>query len=308
VEISIIIPSKDRKAILLQTLEKVIKAIEKVEAEVIVINDSKTENIDINPAWQHKIKVYNNPKSGVASARNLGASKANANLILFMDDDMWVSEENILTTIALHKKYDKSCCINLNWIYPPELNKKMKKKQFGRYLHYYGFDSLKGWCRNLVWNDKDIFPINHITSQYLSFDKADFDRVGGYNENFPHAGFEDYDLGKRLLKSAIQPYIYPLSMLFHNEADRMEVKLWLARKRRGGETRKVAVKMGYKELDIQNGIIKTLLYKILVKCQPILLKILDVIPNIAAFDPLYFKIMNISLGTAFFDGYHNKKV
>jgi len=305
-DISIIIPSKDRKSILSESLNKAYRAIATMEAEILVINDSKTEDILLKPEWIDKVKIYNNPKSGVASARNLGAEKAKADLLLFMDDDMWIAEENIRATLNLHKIYPQNCCINLNWVYPPELQKQNKKTQFGRYLTHFGFDSLRGWCKGLNWNDQELFPIGGITSQYLAINKTDFYRAGGYNEKFPHAGFEDHDFSKRLLSHKIQPYIYPLSMIYHNEADRMDVRSWLARKQRGGETRRVAVEMGYTDLKYNYGLLKSLIYKSLVSMEGVMFRLLSAIPNLTVFDFLYFRLLNLMLGTILFAGYYQK--
>jgi len=304
--LSIIIPSKDRGLILNESLEKAYWAINKFDAEIIVINDSKTAVIQILPQWEVKIKVYNNPKSGVASARNLGAEKAKAGLLFFMDDDMWLSAENVKAIINLHQRFSGKCCINLNWIYPPALSKQMKGTPFGRYLNYFGFDSLEGWRRGSTWNSKEIFPVEGITSQNLSIKKTDFFRADGYNESFPHAGFEDHDFSHRLNAAGIQPYIYPLSMMYHNEADRMDVKSWLARKKRGGETRRVAVEMGHTDLKIHYGWLKWSVYTILLALQPVLYSLLSIIPNIKLLDPIYFKLLNTMLGTAIFEGYHRK--
>lgn len=304
-DLSIIIPSKDRESILYSTLALAYKAIEKLDAEIIVVNDSKSNNIEIGSGFDNRVRVFDNPKSGVASARNYGASMAKGALYLFLDDDIWISEDNLRATLTLHKDMS-DCCINLNWIYPPGLDKEIKQTQFGRYLHHFGFADLKGWCRGIYWDDNNLFPINRITSQYLSMKKEDFGKVGGYNDEFPHAGFEDHDFCVRLLKHHIQPYIYPLSTVYHNEADRMDIKAWLARKKRGGETRKVAAQMGYQEVALYYGVAKSSIYKLLMLGKPALINILLSIPNVPALDPFYFRILNLLLGAASYEGYTNK--
>jgi len=306
-DISIIIPSKDRNHILFETLQKAYVAISGIDGEIILVNDSKTQSIPLKPEWTDIVKVIDNPKSGVASARNLGAKHALSELLIFMDDDMWITKENILTTNWLLKTYNQNCCINLNWVYPPELQNKIKKTQLGRYLAYYGFDSLKGWCRGITWYDDNIFPVAGITSQYLAISKSDFSRSGGYNENFPHAGAEDHDFSIRLKKSNIQPYIYPMSLMYHNEADRMDLKSWLARKRRGGETRRVAVQLGYKELEYNYGFLKSMIYNFLIPIQSNIYSFLSLIPNYRLFDPIFFKTVNLMLGTALYEGYYRGK-
>lgn len=306
-ELSLIIPSKDRASILAVTLSKVYQAVRNVNAEVLIINDSKTEEVVVPVEYQDKVWAINNPASGVASARNLGAKHAAAPLLVFMDDDMWVNAGNIQATLALHHQYGaESRCFNLNWVYPPELQLYVQRTQFGRYLHHYGFDSLKGWCRGLPWDDNQLFATPGITSQYLVIRKSDFQQVGGYNENFPHAGFEDHDFSQRLEAHHIQPYILPTSTMFHNEADRMNLPAWLARKRRGGETRRVAVTLGHEELAYKYGVLKGSIYRLVAFQHSMVMGVLTLIPNHRAFDRLYFAIVNLLLGAALYTGYNTE--
>jgi glycosyltransferase involved in cell wall biosynthesis len=305
-DLSIIIPTKDRSHILQQTLLNAYQAIRAVEAEIIVVNDSKTTKINLPDIYKDKITVIENSKNGVASARNLGANHAKGDLLLFLDDDMLISQENIQHTLQLHQTY-KHCCINLNWVYPSVLLDKISRSQFGRYLLQHGFTSLKGWNRGEYWDDKQIFPTKGITSQYLSIDKSVFFNNRGYNENFPHAGFEDFEFAQRLKENGVTFYIFPLSTVFHNEEDRVYIEPWLQRKRRGGETRRVAVQMGLTQLKIKYSKWKYLVLKILVNIQSALFVALKIIPNKKYLDFIYFKLINILLATAIFNGYCSKK-
>ena len=282
-----------------------LKATQQFEVEFIIVNDGENE-INLPTEISSKINIYKNPKSGVASARNFGASKAQSKNFIFMDDDMWMQSDNIQALESIIAKHSNAC-INLNWIYPPHLSEQISQTQFGRYLEYYGFTSLKGWCKGLPWNDENIFEINGITSQFLYIPKTVFESVNGYNENFPHAGFEDHDFAERMKKNGIKFYIIPTSLLYHNEADRVEPKSWLALKMRGGETRKFAVNFGYKHLALQYNFIKTMIYKLCINFKPFLFFSLKLIPNFRVFDKLYFSIINLLLGAHSFEGYTKNK-
>jgi len=305
-DFSIIIPTKNRDTILAQTLTFAIDATQNFLVEILVINDGES-NIQLPENIKQKVSIYKNPKSGVASARNFGASKALSDHLIFMDDDMWMQPDNLLALRPVIATLS-NCCINLNWIYPIHLSEQISKTQFGRYLEHYGFTSLKGWCRGLPWNDDELFEVNGITSQFLYMHKSVWQSVNGYNENFPHAGFEDHDFAERLKKNGTKFYIYPKSYLYHNEADRVEPKSWLARKMRGGETRKYAVDFGYKHLALEYNAVKTIIYKFCVYFKPILFFCLKVIPNFKALDKVYFSLINLLLGAHSFEGYTKKQL
>ncbi|HRH58554.1 MAG TPA: glycosyltransferase family 2 protein, partial [Chitinophagales bacterium] len=114
-EASIIIPTKNRETILLNSLRYAIKAIATINVEIIVINDGDNE-IVLSEEWKPKIRIIKNPKSGVASARNLGAANAISDILIFMDDDMLINE-NAVKKVIEYIYQNTSSTININWIY-----------------------------------------------------------------------------------------------------------------------------------------------------------------------------------------------
>lgn len=303
-ELTIIIPTKDRPLVFNEAIKSASEAIRNINAEIIVVNDSKTQQPEI-PSEYSKIKLVNNSGSGVASARNLGAELANSPLLLFMDDDMLVFEHNVLDILNTYKKFPEAC-INPNWLYPPSLVSQIEQTQFGRYLIAFGFTTSKGWYNHPSWNDNDIFESMGITSQFLLISKTHFKKAGGYDERFPHSGFEDFDFGKRLLQNGVKCYVNPKNVVYHNEADRIDIVPWLERKARAGETRQVAVALGYNHLKIGHNSIKEIVYKIFIPIKPLFYFALKIIPNYKFFDPIYFRITNILLGTYLYEGYIKK--
>ncbi len=303
--ISIIIPTKDRHEIFFQTLNSICEAVKSISSEIIVINDSKTSAIKLPVGYEH-VRVIDNPKSGVASARNLGVKHASANLLLFMDDDILISKSNISDILNAHEKHPYSA-INLNWEYPPELITKIMKTQFGRFLIKYGFTTSKGWYNHPSWSDQAIFESYGIASFFLLLPKPCFETAGGYDERFPHAGAEDFDFARRVTMAGVKSYINPLSKVYHNEADRNKIKPWLIRLGRSGETRKVACLLGYNEMEIKHGKIKTITYMMLSRIKPFVLFSLVLVPNYKLFDPIYFKITNLLLGTYLYEGFNSRK-
>ncbi|HEY4799892.1 MAG TPA: glycosyltransferase, partial [Bacteroidia bacterium] len=188
-QFSIIIPTKDRGEIFYETLKCTVDAIANFDAEIIVINDSKTSNIII-PGNFKKVKLINNPKSGVASARNLGASLAQSKLLLFIDDDIITNRETIDQILLLHNS-QKNICVNPNWIYPPHITQKLTSTSFGRFLQKKNLTSFKGWYRNNTWKENALFESDIIASFHLSIERSVFIHSKGYNETFSEAGFED---------------------------------------------------------------------------------------------------------------------
>ncbi len=298
---SIIMPTHERGEVFWQSLSAANAAIEGMDAEIIVVNDSKKSKIILRESMP-QVTVVDNPKSGVASARNYGAILANADLLFFVDDDMLINKKAVLYTLELYKdNYER--CYNSDWVYPPELDEKIAKTQFGRYLTRYGFTTMRGWNLGVEWNTEKAFEVDIVMSNFLPIYKSSFNKIKGYNEDFPHSGAEDHDFAKRLKKSGIIAMIDPKLIVYHNEADRTIMEDWLNRKIRSGQTRKMAVDLGYVETIIVHNKLKSAIYLTVIKTKFIFKFILKLIPNIKAFDPIYFKFVNLLLAASLYEGY-----
>lgn len=302
---SIIIPTKNRERILFNSLEPAVKAAAEVDVEILIINDGDKE-ILIPKDWSLKVRVIKSPGEGVAAARNLGAKIAASDLLIFMDDDILINEYALKKTIELANQYPDST-ININWIYSPELLKDIMQTKFGRYLDKFGFTSLKGWNNGQPWNEHDLFQNLGVTSQFLAIHKHVFNGVNGYDETFPHAGFEDYDFAKRMREKGVHFYIWPKDTIYHNETDRHELKPWLERKRRGGETRRNAVLRGHKELELHYSGLKKIILLFLSVTKNFWMWFLDALPNSKPLDGFYGMIVNALLATYIFEGYTKVK-
>jgi len=302
-DFSLIIPTYKREKILIATLRSAQIATAQYNSEIIIVNDSD-EDINISKEDLGNSIVINNAGKGVASARNSGAKVAKSDLLIFIDDDILIFKDNIETVLSLHAKFQSSC-FNLNWTYPPKLIEKIKKKQFGRYLIRYNWTSLKGWHKGLHWRDNEMFESDMIASFFLTIKKEDFDYLGGYNEVFPLAGAEDFEFAQRVKKSKIKGYCYPLSTVYHNEADRTEPLHWLKRKENAAKTRRIATNMGYHQMGININPFKKKLAAFGSKTLPIWYQALRLIPNLHIFDPVYNKIVNFLIVSHIHKGYHS---
>lgn len=303
VRLSIIIPTFNRNESANACIRSILRSgVE--DLEIIVVNDHKQkafilEENNTSPF----VKVLNNPQSGVAAARNYGAAHAAAPRLLFIDDDMIVNGHAILKAIGFLDA-NGHCTYNADWSYEKTLLEEIEKTSFGRYLIRHHFTSLKGWNHNSIrWKENTLLQAKGITSQFLAIRKTDFELLGGYNEQFPMAGFEDYEFHTRMIKQCFSSYIDTSVMIYHNERDRVLPASWLDRKKRGAQTRRVAVELGFSELKINYSFIHKTAYRLLVPVKPVLMKLLNAIPARSFFDPFYFRLVNILLGVHMFEGY-----
>ncbi|MEO7989466.1 MAG: glycosyltransferase [Chryseolinea sp.] len=300
-QLSIIIPTKERDDIFNKTLNAAANAIRHLHAEIIVVNDSRIST-PIIPEGAKNIKLINNPKAGVASARNAGVKNSSGDLLLFLDNDIVISKDSIDHIIALHSQHEMGC-FNVDWRYPLVLQDLLTKSNFGRFALTHGMTSFKGWYNDSSWQDNTLFTSSSVASFHLSISRKNFNRTGGYDEQFPHAGFEDYDFPTKLKKAGLAFYIDSRVVVDHNESDRLGLDNWLNNQERRAATRKVAVNLGYKELQLRYGFAKRFLLSSINFFYPLLHTFLKICPNHNFFDPLYFKWVSSIQAARIYKGY-----
>ncbi len=301
-KLSVIIPTKDRPAVFNSTIVKVVETLQEIDAEVIVVNDSKTSDVFI-PESSADIQIHNNPKSGVASARNFGASFSSGDILLFLDDDILINSSVVEGIFLLHKRYPDAA-ITLPRKYPEELIELAQQKSFGRFLIKTGFSSVKDEL-GPEWRDDEVFEIKVAASYCIFMSRAIFHKASGYDETFPFAGFEDYDFSMRMEKAQIRKFQCSKYFVDDNERDRIDLKNWLRTKFQASSTRAWAVSKGYSELIINYSMLKKILYSVLSWFKAIILGICYSMGNWKLLDPIYFRLVHILIGITIFEGYND---
>lgn len=302
-KLSIIIPTCNRGAIFEHTLLCAIEATSGINAEIIVINDSKISTVKLKTQYVNVI-VYDNPSSGAASARNLGVKHVSGDLLLFIDDDIIITKESIDTVFALHKKYPKAC-FNLNWKYSDELVEEMSRTQLGRFIIWHKQVNYQSWAANTIqWNEKELFEVKKLATFFLLIPKEVFDKNGGFNESFKNSGVEDDEFTKRLYQNGIKLYINPLCYIYHNESDKMNVSSSMKRIKTRAYNMRMAYNNGMTEYYIKYSPSNIMRYSILVACNPILLMLIKIIPNYKIFDKIFRVYYSGLISIATFQGYY----
>ncbi len=244
IDISIIIATRHREEILWETVDIARKAIENKNAEIIIINDGDS-TLNAPYSLSRQISYHNNPKKGVSSARNFGASKAKGDILFFVDDDMWINHEAIewinLNVIA---KAKGNKVYFFNWEYPTQLKNALSETKIGRYLLSTNYHTLWGRLHKSASQPvSGFYQYDSLGSGSLVITKEIFNRVGGYNEKLIFQG-EDADLAGKLNESAIPIYIVFDITLQHNHKDRLEINNFLKRIYDGFGSEFKAVKSG----------------------------------------------------------------
>ncbi len=208
--ISIIIPTFNRKALLVRALQSVY-AQSFSDFEVIVIDDGSTDQTDqmIRDSFPQTLYHFQS-NEGVSSARNKGIELAKGEWIALLDsDDEWLPNklENQINQLKSKPEY-KVCHTNEQWIRNGiKVNQMKKHKKIG------------GWIF------PQCLPLCAMSPSSIMIHRSIFTDIGVFNNNLPCC--EDYDLWLRI--TVKYPVLYveePQINKYGGHEDQLSQKFW----------------------------------------------------------------------------------
>lgn len=209
--ISIVIPSRNRCAPLLRSVERLRAIIgDDPGAEIVVVLNGcvdQSAQALASMAGTGGLQVLDLPAGNAASARNAGARIARGDVLIFLDDDMDVGPHFLSAHEAAHAGRPDQ--VVLGYAEP-------------------SIDGL-GWYdqgKRAWWNDHYSelaqagrrFDYRDLLSGNVSIGRELFLAVGGFDETLDCR--EDYELGYRLQQRKVQFVFAPLAQSLHRDARR----------------------------------------------------------------------------------------
>jgi N-acetylglucosaminyl-diphospho-decaprenol L-rhamnosyltransferase len=226
VTLSIIIVNYNVKYFLELCLCSVKKAIEKIEAEVIVIDNNSTDgSIDyLRPkfAWAHFI--VNKKNEGFSKANNLGLSEAKSKYILFLNPDTIVAEDSFGKCISFLETNTHAGAIGVKMIDGSGNYLKESKRGFpfpwAAFCKLSGLSSLfphskifAGYYLGFL-SEKENQVIDAISGAFMFVRKEALDKTGGFDEQF-FMYAEDIDLSYRIQQAGYLNYYLADTTIIH---------------------------------------------------------------------------------------------
>jgi glycosyltransferase involved in cell wall biosynthesis len=212
--ISIVIPTFNRSNYLLKILEKLKTNLLNFKNFEIIICDSYSKdntNIKIKKFINNNLFLYirylNISKNIHSLKRNIGIKFARGKYIILLDDDCFPEKSFVKNYYSLlNKKRDVIYCGTVKY---PE---KLQKKNFIKYRQSTHFVVSKNFS-----NEEHYLLANQIVTMNMAFKKNIFTKNKIlFNENFNRYGFEDYELGFRLVYNKFK-IIKSNPVIYHND-------------------------------------------------------------------------------------------
>jgi glycosyltransferase involved in cell wall biosynthesis len=187
--ISVVIPTHDRS----EALRRLLIALRDQTStaddfEVVVVADGCQDQTVAkvrNEHWPFRLKILEQPAAGAATARNRGAERSSADVLLFLDDDVEPEPNLLRAHLALHAQHE--AVVGLG-----DLRPAIPQDSF--------FDiALRGW-----WDEMSARMREHghryscfdLLSGHFSIRRQDFKALGGFDSTLRCR--EDYELGYRV--------------------------------------------------------------------------------------------------------------
>jgi GT2 family glycosyltransferase len=219
----VIIPTKDRSAQLRLTVEALFEQQCDEDFEIVVVDNGSTddtrqvlerlsETSPVPMSWEIE------PRPGPASARNTAVRRSSGEILLLLGDDTEPASEDLLQRhVSLHRQgadASRGVLGRMAWSPKSEITEFMAwLDDGGPQFHFFEIDP------------GPVDPGAFFYSSHLSLRREVFFSVGGFDERFPFAAFEDSELGTRLAATGWVLEYHPELLAWHDHPTTIETSL-----------------------------------------------------------------------------------
>lgn len=216
--LSIIIVSYNVKHLLENCLHSVSKAIEGIEAEVIVIDNASSDNSIgyLQPLFPAFRFIPNFANEGFARANNKALAISTGKFVLFLNPDTIVPPDCFHKCIAFLESNPSAGALGVKMLngdgeFLPE-SKRGFPTPVVSLLKLSGISSSRYYLSHL---DKDkVQEVDVLSGAFMMVKKGVLERTGGFDERF-FMYAEDIDLSYRIQKAGYKNFYFPGTTITH---------------------------------------------------------------------------------------------
>ncbi|HUX46086.1 MAG TPA: glycosyltransferase family 2 protein [Terracidiphilus sp.] len=215
--ISVVVPTYNRRTIVLRTLERLFRqSCPAEDYEIVVVVDGSADGTvealrALDPPCDFRVVVQKN--RGLAGARNTGFRVAEGEVVLFVDDDMLCDPELVAAHLQAHRQDDGIVGIGALFLSeesPPSLAAECFRREIGA-AHLQARAPA-----DTSWRREDCVFSNSSLRREMLID------LGGFDEGFRMR--EDLEFGARLFSVGIRP-VYLARAIAHQFYDKSSADL-----------------------------------------------------------------------------------
>jgi GT2 family glycosyltransferase len=233
-ELTVVIPTHKRPDLLEILLRSLAKQTLDAEAyEVVVVDDgSRDSTSSVLSAAQSFLpnltwKVLDRGR-GPAAARNAGVAMAKGALILFVDDDIEATPDLLATHLHIQNEARDA---SLGVLGRVDWHPSLEITTFMKWLDSSGLQfAYDTWLRPGPVDP----PVGAFYTANVSVPRRLLEDVGGFNERFPFAAYEDMELAWRMWKRGFRMDYHPEAQAYHTRP--IDLTTFRARMAKVGES------------------------------------------------------------------------
>lgn len=219
--VSIIIPSKDNYEMLERCLFTLAEKTNYKKYEIIIVdNGSDSRNKELYEKLSHKYSaqyIYEPMKFNFSKMCNLGAEKANGDVLVFLNDDIEVIESSWLENMVGHAQVPYTGAVGAKLLYPDKET-----------IQHIGIINIaNGPIHPFAgYNDKSTYYFNRnrieynylaVTAACMAIEKKKFEEVGGFDKELAVA-YNDVELCFKLVENGYYNVVRNDAVLIHHES------------------------------------------------------------------------------------------
>jgi GT2 family glycosyltransferase len=191
---SVIIPTSGRSDVLRKVLDSIQNQFNELVQEIIVVFDAAHADGEIATKYAQVRILTTGARKGPAGARNLGASRAVAEHLVFIDDDV-IPAEKALSRLAEFVQREPAVA----WVCRIVPDSTVPDNAYVRFA-YAGVAHSGAWGG--AWDS-----FWHYCTSFALVPRESFLSIHGFDEQFDRPGYEDVELAYRLFRAhvSIQP-------------------------------------------------------------------------------------------------------
>lgn len=205
-KVSIVIPTYNRLGLALSLARQIRKC--EPSSEIIVVDQSDTKE-NSSEIKGLNIKYLENTKVNTSIAKNIGLKHAIGEVVIFFDDDVEITPKTIMSHLAEYSDTDvlgvAGRVINDGETIPKETDVETGKTS--KYLTSF---------INNFWSSRKQ-SVQFPYGCNMSFRRSVLEKLGGFDELIPPPGWEETDLGLRVIKLG-KIIFSPEAMVYHHKA------------------------------------------------------------------------------------------
>jgi GT2 family glycosyltransferase len=213
-EVSVVVPAFNQCHVTHHCLAALANAGSQHPFEVVVIDDSSTDETPAYLAACRGLRIVTHPRNqGFVRSCNAGAAQARGRYLVFLNNDTQVQPGWLDTLIGTFQVYPDAGLVGSHLIYPD-----------GRQQEAGAIVFRDGSCWNYGHLDDPYKPEysylrepDYVSGAALAIPRELFKRLGGFDEHFQPGYYEDADLAFRVRNLGYRVLYQPRSQVVHFE-------------------------------------------------------------------------------------------